>query len=1071
MGVIPGTATHDDARLAAFLARDGAEVFHAIEHTHEIWRDDPFDVATVHDEAREVFQRLFVRATTPPGVSSGRLLLLLGESGCGKTHLMRAFRNQVHESGRGFVGYLHMTSGNPDYGRYILHNLIDSLQKPYFQLNNENTGLMRLSGVLAARARDHGHRLGGGHEDEAPMGSSGFDELHELVRQAADAIVLDPRYADVEIDLLRALLYLQSRDPRIQHRVLKYLRCEDISAADRAYLGGIVPRSAEGDPQRQVEGIGRLLWALDCLSLVILIDQFEDSFDPSDPTHRNFNGAMTAVCALADRVPSSIVVVSCLDTYYDTMRGSLRQSIRDRLERDPDFIKLKSPRTPEEVRAIVGRRLAFLYQESGAQIDEADPTFPVPPALLAEVKAHRTRDILDRCREYREQSIALGRLAGWPPGMTAPPTILKAPGAPPPSELGQLWNDHRSSFHKPRPEEDEEIAALLAWALAVCSTEITSGHRITARVAGDAVEVDIAANGTATLRLFVALCNREPRAGKLAKQIESVRKRAGQRVPVLVRATEYPSDPRSAVGKQIAAVIDAGGRRTNIEDADLLRLLALREFREQHRTRPDYASWLQGERPLTQLRVIQDILRLDELKAAPPTTASPTTPSPTTPSLATQPSLATTATATTAQTPPGIAAAYSSGPIQVGATPGIRAQPVAIEPRELTQHAAFLGGPGSGKTTLALSLIEQALLRGIPAILIDRKGDLCNYLADAAWSEPLGDPELDEQRRQLRERLDIALFTPGHPEGRPLAIGLVPEGLGGLADFVRDEEAAYAAHAIGGMLDYRHMGKDNSCRAILIQAVRLLGQLDAPVHLDRLIDFIAQPDPALVAATGRLDTKLFDKLVQDLETLNKITGQKLLDPRGERLDLDLLLGRGGSRPGARTRLSIVSTKFIGDNAAIQFWVAQLLLQAARWSSRHPSQALQALLFFDEADLYLPAMSQPATKGPMENLLKRARSAGLGILLATQNPGDFDYKCRDAIKSWFVGRVTQNTALAKLKPMLAEARVDVASKLPGQKMGEFFLVKEGEATPLLARRSSIETRQLPESEILALATRR
>jgi hypothetical protein len=123
---------------------------------------------------------------------------------------------------------------------------------------------------------------------------------------------------------------------------------------------------------------------------------------------------------------------------------------------------------------------------------------------------------------------------------------------------------------------------------------------------------------------------------------------------------------------------------------------------------------------------------------------------------------------------------------------------------------------------------------------------------------------------------------------------------------------------------------------------------------------------------------------------------------------------------------------------------------------------------DEADLYLPALRQPATKAPMEDLIERARSAGLGLLLATQNPGDFDYKCRDNLRAWFVGRVKEAVSLAKMKPMLSECPVDVASRLPSQETGQFHLLRDGSATSLRADRSVMATEQLPEDEILAVA---
>jgi hypothetical protein len=273
------------------------------------------------------------------------------------------------------------------------------------------------------------------------------------------------------------------------------------------------------------------------------------------------------------------------------------------------------------------------------------------------------------------------------------------------------------------------------------------------------------------------------------------------------------------------------------------------------------------------------------------------------------------------------------------------------------------------------------------------------------------------------------------------------------------------------MLNYRQQGIDRSCRAILTQALNLLSAAPPPsgITLDTLIQLLVDQDPALVNAIGHLETKLFKKLVQDLETL-KLTTSDLLSAGGERLDMDALLGRGAGAAPGKTRLSIVATKFLGDSANILFWVSHLLLEVMRWSGRQPSSKLQAALLFDEADIYLPAIGQPATKAPMENLLKRGRSAGLGILLATQSPGDFDYRCRDTIRTWFVGRIKEQTAIAKMKPMLSECRVDVASKLPGQTTGQFHMLRDGSATAFRSALATMTTEQLPEDALLKLAAR-
>ena len=159
--------------------------------------------------------------------------------------------------------------------------------------------------------------------------------------------------------------------------------------------------------------------------------------------------------------------------------------------------------------------------------------------------------------------------------------------------------------------------------------------------------------------------------------------------------------------------------------------------------------------------------------------------------------------------------------------------------------------------------------------------------------------------------------------------------------------------------------------------------------------------------------------------------------------MESLLGIGPYARDGRTRLSIIYTGFLGDNENILFWVSQFLSEALRFCQRNPNDELQAVVMFDEADLYIPANAKPATAEPLQSLLKRARSAGLGLMLATQSPGDLDYRSRDQITSWFIGRVREDTALRKLKAAFqSESGLDPAAVLPGQTVGEFHLVQEG-----------------------------
>jgi hypothetical protein len=268
------------------------------------------------------------------------------------------------------------------------------------------------------------------------------------------------------------------------------------------------------------------------------------------------------------------------------------------------------------------------------------------------------------------------------------------------------------------------------------------------------------------------------------------------------------------------------------------------------------------------------------------------------------------------------------------------------------------------------------------------------------------------------------------------------------------------------MLGYRSR-TDMARLAILRKAIEVLAAMPGgAVTVESLRDLVESRDDALLEAVGGFDDRQYRRLSEELLAL-RLNHRVLLEGEGERLDVDALLGRGALPPGT-VRLTVISTRFLGDAAMVEFWVAQLLAALNRWAGKNPSAGLQAVAMFDEADLYLPAVRQPATKAPMEGLLRRARSAGLGVLLATQSPGDFDYKCRDNIRSWVVGQVKEETALRKLKPMFGEAKVEPAARLPGQGTGQFHLLRGKEVIALRCHPSLVRTEQLPEERILELA---
>src|SRR5271166_1994393 len=472
----------DDPRVTAFCSSLHPGLFHAVAYGTDIWRQDPFDVESIHGSVRKAFAHLVNRVCEPATLPTGRIMLLLGDSGSGKTHLMRAFRNQVHSSRRGYCGYMQMTAFTSQYGRYVLNNLIESLDKPYYEPESSGTGLMRLSTALARSiAVDDSGKAGLDQLQEEELDQKTLDQI---VGDLADRIILDDRFKTIDVYLTQALLYLQYDDPRIKARVLKYLRCEDLTPHDRQLLGGIVPCTYPGAPHWVIQRLGELMWALEGIPLILCVDQLEDLFDMENAPVR-FRRSLATLGDIVSRLPSCIVVISCLQDYYEKLKDILTKPIQDRVQGSRGPITLRSLRESDEVVQIITERLKYLYQSANVPYQADEPTYPLPEALIRRLAGMRTRDVLNACQDYRDRCVAQGRLLAYPfddgPKSQAPPDYL----------IEQAWNEHRATVSPVVPTEETELARVLCSAIGGCTGELETGHEISAETNGRFVPVEI----------------------------------------------------------------------------------------------------------------------------------------------------------------------------------------------------------------------------------------------------------------------------------------------------------------------------------------------------------------------------------------------------------------------------------------------------------------------------------------------------------------------------------------------------------------------------------------------------
>ena len=422
----------------------------------------------------------------------------------------------------------------------------------------------------------------------------------------ADRIILDDRFNTIDVDLVQALLYLQCNDPRIKARVLKYLRCEDLTEHDRRLLGGIVPCTYADAPHWIIQRLGELIWAVEKVPLILCVDQLEDIFD-LDEAAIKFRRAMATLCDIVSRLPSAIVVIACLDDFYDELKKLLTRPIVDRVENDPPPVDLTAPCDRDEVEKLIGQRLKFLYESMDVPFQPDQPTYPLPDALVRKLVGLRARDVLGEVQVYRERCIAKGKMAEYPfeGGSSARSERRNQQIIP----LEQAWNEFRSTFDDRGPVDEAELAAILAEAIGPCSDEVETGEHFEAESRRpDGRRSSAMPSDNSVERMLVGVCNKGPQGGALGRQIDEVVKRAGEHTPVIVRSTDFPSNPESG-GLAAARQVDhrrrpsRGRRGLGLADDDGAGRVS---DRTRDRRRPELRGLAQADPPLDQPHVAAD---------------------------------------------------------------------------------------------------------------------------------------------------------------------------------------------------------------------------------------------------------------------------------------------------------------------------------------------------------------------------------------------------------------------------------------------------------------------------------
>jgi hypothetical protein len=374
---------------------------------------------------------------------------------------------------------------------------------------------------------------------------------------------------------------------------------------------------------------------------------------------------------------------------------------------------------------------------------------------------------------------------------------------------------------------------------------------------------------------------------------------------------------------------------------------------------------------------------------------------------------------------------------------------VIYDPDDLTTHAMITGMTGSGKTGLGVIMLEEAALQGIPAIVVDPKGDLTNLLlhfpdllpedfqpwvdADAArregksveeasegaaaqWKKGLasygiGKPELEA----LRDAVEYAVYTPGSDSGLPVSI---------LASFsapdipwednkeILRDKISSTVTAILGLIGFNNIDPVRSKEHILLSNIFEEAWISgSDLDMATLINHVQSPP------FDKLGVLPLEQFYPEKERFNlaMLLNNFLAAPafqtwlEGQPLDIGAIL----FTPSGKPRHSIFYLAHLSDQERM-FFVTLLYSAIEGWMrTQKGSGSLRALVYFDEIAGYLPPVSNPPSKTIIVRMLKQARAFGVGLILATQNPIDFDYKAISNTGTWMIGKLQTDQDKARL----------------------------------------------------------
>ena len=369
--------------------------------------------------------------------------------------------------------------------------------------------------------------------------------------------------------------------------------------------------------------------------------------------------------------------------------------------------------------------------------------------------------------------------------------------------------------------------------------------------------------------------------------------------------------------------------------------------------------------------------------------------------------------------------------------------PVELSTDLLPRHVAILAGSGSGKTVLMRRIVEEAVLLGIPSIVLDINNDLSRL--GEPWPTRPESFDADDVAKAVRyhERADVIIWTPGVSSGNPLSLKLLPDfaAIGGGHDAETEDERTQAVELARATLAPFLGGSGQKAtlkQGVLADALRTFAFKGGDLSdLIRLLSELPE-EASQIGNAQKLAAEIANQLLATIAT------NPLLKSSGASLDPERLF-RG---PGGKTRVSVINLSGLASDETRQFFVNQLQMTLFTWIKQHPSSTGR-LYVLDEAQNFAPSQAGTACKASVRALAAQARKYGLGMIFATQLPKGIDNAIVSNCTTHVYGRMSSPATIEAAKELMA-AKGGAADDIGRLARGEFYFSTENYVRPVKVR---------------------